>query len=148
MAFVKVVGGTEIYNFCVQSLMHFYTKFWSFSILNHRSATLLSRTPPVPVRHASCPQAAGRGVHLPQAPHPENPRSPRGPRAPRRAVPARGSPRTVGVNTKNWYRKGTDLWADFGNEMPFGRKNLLGGFGKDACGRQYAIIRQKDCLCF
>jgi hypothetical protein len=27
-----------------------------------------------------------------------------------------------GVNTKNWYRKGTDLWAEFGNEMPFGRK--------------------------
>jgi hypothetical protein len=52
----------------------------------------------------------------------------------------------VPVNTKNWYRKGTDLWAEFGNEMPFGRKNLLRGFGKDACGRQYAIIRQKDCL--
>jgi hypothetical protein len=29
------------------------------------------------------------------------------------------------VNTENWYRKGTDLWAEFGNEMPFGRKNLL-----------------------
>jgi hypothetical protein len=45
------------------------------------------------------------------------------------------------VNTKNWYRKGTDLWAEFGKEMPFGRKNLLRGFGKDACDRQYAIIR-------
>jgi hypothetical protein len=45
------------------------------------------------------------------------------------------------VNTKNWYRKEPDLWAEFGNEMPFGRKNLLRGFGKDACGRQYAIIR-------
>jgi hypothetical protein len=52
------------------------------------------------------------------------------------------------VNTKNWYRKGTDLWAEFGNKMPFGRKNLLRGFGKDACGQQYAIIRQKDCLHF
>jgi hypothetical protein len=51
------------------------------------------------------------------------------------------------VNTKNWYRKGIDLWAEFGNEMPFGRKNLLRGFGKDACGRQYAIIQQKDYLC-
>jgi hypothetical protein len=29
------------------------------------------------------------------------------------------------VNTKNWYRKGTDLWAEFGNEMPFGRKISL-----------------------
>jgi hypothetical protein len=26
------------------------------------------------------------------------------------------------VNTKNWYRKGTDLWAEFGDEIPFGRK--------------------------
>jgi hypothetical protein len=29
------------------------------------------------------------------------------------------------VNTKNWYRKGTDLWAKFGKEMPFGRKISL-----------------------
>jgi hypothetical protein len=28
----------------------------------------------------------------------------------------------LSVNTKNWYRKETDLWAEFGNEMPFGRK--------------------------
>jgi hypothetical protein len=26
------------------------------------------------------------------------------------------------VDTKNWCRKGTDLWAEFGNEMPLGRK--------------------------
>jgi hypothetical protein len=51
------------------------------------------------------------------------------------------------VNTKNWYKKGTDLWAEFGSEMPFGKKNLLRGFGKDACGRQCTIIRQKNCLC-
>jgi hypothetical protein len=24
------------------------------------------------------------------------------------------------VNTKKWYRKGTHLWADFGDEIPFG----------------------------
>jgi hypothetical protein len=24
------------------------------------------------------------------------------------------------VNTKNWYRKGVDLWAEFGDEIPFG----------------------------
>jgi hypothetical protein len=29
------------------------------------------------------------------------------------------------VNTKNWYRKGTDLWAEFGKEAPFGRKFSL-----------------------
>jgi hypothetical protein len=26
------------------------------------------------------------------------------------------------VNTKNWYRKGTDLLVEFGKEAPFGRK--------------------------
>jgi hypothetical protein len=26
------------------------------------------------------------------------------------------------VNTKNWYRKETDLWAEFGKKTPFGRK--------------------------
>jgi hypothetical protein len=26
------------------------------------------------------------------------------------------------VNTKNWYRKETDLWAEFGKETPFDRK--------------------------
>jgi hypothetical protein len=28
----------------------------------------------------------------------------------------------VVVNTKNWYRKETDLWAEFNKETPFGRK--------------------------
>jgi hypothetical protein len=28
------------------------------------------------------------------------------------------------------------------------QENLLKGFGKDACGRQYPIIRQKECLRF
>jgi hypothetical protein len=26
------------------------------------------------------------------------------------------------VNTKNWYRKKIDLWAEFGKETPFSRK--------------------------
>jgi hypothetical protein len=26
------------------------------------------------------------------------------------------------VNTKNWYRKETDLWAEFGKKTPSGRK--------------------------
>jgi hypothetical protein len=26
------------------------------------------------------------------------------------------------VNTKNWYRKETDLWAEFGKRTPFDRK--------------------------
>jgi hypothetical protein len=34
MAFVKVVGGSEVYNFRVQSSVHLYSKNWSFSISN------------------------------------------------------------------------------------------------------------------
>jgi hypothetical protein len=26
------------------------------------------------------------------------------------------------VNTKNWYREETDLWAEFGRRAPFGRR--------------------------
>jgi hypothetical protein len=29
------------------------------------------------------------------------------------------------VNTKNWYKKETDLWAEFGKETPFGRRFSL-----------------------
>jgi hypothetical protein len=29
------------------------------------------------------------------------------------------------VNTKNWYRKETDLWAEFGRRAPFGKKFSL-----------------------
>jgi hypothetical protein len=37
--------------------------------------------------------------------------------------PRFGTPRMlISVNTKNWYRKETDLPAEFGKETPFGRK--------------------------
>jgi hypothetical protein len=29
------------------------------------------------------------------------------------------------VNTKNWYRKDTDMWAEFGRRAPFGRRFSL-----------------------
>jgi hypothetical protein len=29
---------------------------------------------------------------------------------------------SVGVNTKNWYMKETDLWAEFGKRAPFGKR--------------------------
>jgi hypothetical protein len=38
---VKVVGGFEVSNFRIQRLVHCYTRFWSFSILNRGPATLL-----------------------------------------------------------------------------------------------------------
>jgi hypothetical protein len=38
---MKVVDGFEIYNFGIQRLVHFYTRFWSFPILNKGPATIL-----------------------------------------------------------------------------------------------------------
>jgi hypothetical protein len=29
---------------------------------------------------------------------------------------------TGGVNTKNWYREETDLWAEFGRREPFSKR--------------------------
>jgi hypothetical protein len=105
MTFVKVVGGTEIYNFRIQSFMHFYTKFWSFSILNKGSATRWARTPThrnvvcaraprvVPARRpasTSAPRAA-QGHTLAQAcPFPMR-RAPR----PMGVLPAARTPRTA-----------------------------------------------------
>jgi hypothetical protein len=45
------------------------------------------------------------------------------------------------VNTKNWYRKETELWAELGKEISFGRR-FFEAFGKGACSREHAIIRQ------
>jgi hypothetical protein len=50
------------------------------------------------------------------------------------------------VNTKNWYRKETDLWAKFGKKAPFKQEVFLKAFGKGARGREHAIIRQKGCF--
>jgi hypothetical protein len=36
--------------------------------------------------------------------------------------------------------------AEFGKETPFGRKFSSKTFGKDVCGREHAIIRQKGCF--
>jgi hypothetical protein len=35
------------------------------------------------------------------------------------------SPWTMAVNTKNWYRKETDLCAEFGKRAPFGKRFSL-----------------------
>jgi hypothetical protein len=52
MAFVKVVGGIEIYNFCIQSFVHFYTNFWSYLISNSGPAKRLGHGAAAPRRHA------------------------------------------------------------------------------------------------
>jgi hypothetical protein len=45
------------------------------------------------------------------------------------------------VNTKHWYRKGTDLWAGFGKKMPFGRKISSKDSVKMLAVGKYAIVR-------
>jgi hypothetical protein len=39
-------------------------------------------------------------------------------------------PYTPSVNTKKWYRRGTDLWAELVTKYHSASKNLLRGFGK------------------
>jgi hypothetical protein len=110
MAFVKVVGGSEIYNFRIQRFVYFYSKFWSFSGLNTGTST---RCRPVHRRAAtSCAPRPSAGcldvrAHtptkpraFPMCPRPEAPRSlPRATRTTVRAVPARCAPRTAGPST-------------------------------------------------
>jgi hypothetical protein len=62
MTFVKVVGGSEIYNYRIQSLVHFYSKFWSYSCSNSGSAKHLEQ--PCPRVRAPAPL----GVRAPNAP--------------------------------------------------------------------------------
>jgi hypothetical protein len=105
MVFVKVVGGIEIYNFCIQRLVHFYTRFWSFTIFNGGPAARLGSNAAarvhapagLGVRATRRPRPhAGRGVPLPHALHPEAPGSPPGrAHATDHAVPARCAPRTA-----------------------------------------------------
>jgi hypothetical protein len=42
------------------------------------------------------------------------------------------------VNTKIWYRKESDLWAQLGEKIR--------PVGKGARGRQFVSVRQGDCL--
>jgi hypothetical protein len=49
------------------------------------------------------------------------------------------------VNTKNWYRKETDVWVEFGIRVPFDRRFFLKAFRRSVCGREYIVVRQKDC---
>jgi hypothetical protein len=54
--------------------------------------------------------------------------------------------KVLNVNTKNWYRKEADLWAELGNKFRSAGKDFFKGFGRNACGQQYVFVRQKDCL--
>jgi hypothetical protein len=46
-------------------------------------------------------------------------------------------PQTASVNTKNWYRKETDLWTEFGKRAPFGKRFYSKHSVKDVCGWEY-----------
>jgi hypothetical protein len=52
------------------------------------------------------------------------------------------------VNTIKWYRRKADLWAELGDEYHSVEKISSKGSVKDACGRQCAMVRQRDCLRF
>jgi hypothetical protein len=50
------------------------------------------------------------------------------------------------INTKDWYKKEADLWAELGNKSLSVGKDFFRGFGRNTCGRQYVLVRLKDCL--
>jgi hypothetical protein len=47
------------------------------------------------------------------------------------------------LTQKKWYREEIDLWVEFGRRAPFRQEVFLKAFGKDVCGWEYVIIRQK-----
>jgi hypothetical protein len=68
MTSVKVVGGSEMYNFCIQSFMHFCSKIWSFSGSNTVTPTrcrlerrdIARACAPVPRPHVVLPRRPRR----------------------------------------------------------------------------------------
>jgi hypothetical protein len=96
MAFVKIVGGSEIYNFRIKNLVHFYSNFWRKSRSNLGSANF--KTAGRTVRRDVALRCRARALNVrvrvpPDAPPPEVARRPR-PRAfPRRRAPRSGNPR-------------------------------------------------------
>jgi hypothetical protein len=45
------------------------------------------------------------------------------------------------VNTRKWYRRKADLWAELGNKYHSARENLLKGIGK---GRLRSAVRHRS----
>jgi hypothetical protein len=91
MAFVKVVEGSDIYNFPIHHFLHFYSKFWSFTCSNSGTA---KRNRVSRCRAGLCAATSRRlGVCASAAPpeatrHPSPCTFPRSTRAPRRSKPA------------------------------------------------------------
>jgi hypothetical protein len=51
------------------------------------------------------------------------------------------APSCVLVNTKKWYKRKADLWAELGDKCHLARKNLLKGIGK---GRLRSAVRHRS----
>jgi hypothetical protein len=94
-AFVKVVDGSEIYNFPSHHLVHFYSNFWRFSHSNQGTVKQF-RVSRAPRRDVACrrrPPSASAPSCLPRPAHPPRPCAfPRTP-APRDAL--KSAPRHV-----------------------------------------------------
>jgi hypothetical protein len=54
MAFVKVVEGSEIYNFPIHHLVHFYSKFWSFERSNRTTVARIQAGQRRATPHRAC----------------------------------------------------------------------------------------------
>jgi hypothetical protein len=49
------------------------------------------------------------------------------------------------VNTKNWYREKTNMWAEFGRRAPFGRRFSLKHSVEASAVGSTSSFRQKNC---
>jgi hypothetical protein len=49
------------------------------------------------------------------------------------------------VNTKNWYREETDMWAEFCRRAPFGRRFSLKHSVEASAVGSTSSFRQKNC---
>jgi hypothetical protein len=49
------------------------------------------------------------------------------------------------VNTKNWYREKTDMWAEFSRKVPFGRRFSLKHSIEASTVESTSSFRQKNC---
>jgi hypothetical protein len=77
---VKVIGGSEIYNFPIHHFVHLYSSFWRFLRLNSGTMNFFRDGDATPRRaylDVRAHPAASRGPHLPEVPRPEAGGTPR-----------------------------------------------------------------------
>jgi hypothetical protein len=101
-AFVKVLEGSEIYNFPIRHFVHFYSTFWSYACSNRVSGKWFQRLTShcAPSRRRPCRAARRRRPAPPGTVRRPRPRTPKAAhtsrsRGTRAARPARAAPRGV-----------------------------------------------------